>query len=222
MLDTLVTSLAQLGDRPTRGVLWRCVGLALALYMSVVAAIWWGLSLLSETSWDSVNTAIAALGGLIALILGGLVYPALVTVLIGLFAEPIARRVELLHYPERGAGRAQPVGEIIVGTINFAGKTLAFNVLALLLTFVLPGLNIFVFVAVNGYLVSVEYFEMVAVRRMDLRQAQALRKQHFLRLWCAGAVFATGMAVPVIGVIAPVVAVVFMVHTLESLRAPAR
>lgn len=222
MLDTLVTSLAQLGDRQTRGVLWRCVGLALALYMGVVAAIWWGLSLLSETSWDSVNTAIAALGGLVALILGGLVYPALVTVLVGLFAEPIARRVEILHYPERGTGRAQPIGEIIVGTINFAGKTLAFNVLALLLTFVLPGLNIFVFVAVNGYLVSVEYFEMVAVRRMDLRQAQALRKQHFLRLWCAGAVFATGMAVPVIGVIAPVVAVVFMVHTLESLRAPAR
>ena len=48
MLDTLVTSLAQLGDRQTRGVLWRCVGLALALYMGVVAAIWWGLSLLSE------------------------------------------------------------------------------------------------------------------------------------------------------------------------------
>ncbi len=222
MYDTLVASLAQLADRQTRGVLWRCVGLALALYLAVVAAVWWGLSRLSETGWGGLDTAIAVLGGLAALILGGLIYPALVTVLVGLFAEPIARRVEILHYPERGAGRAQPIGEIVVGTINFAGKTLAFNLFALLLTFVLPGLNIFVFVAVNGYLVSVEYFEMVAVRRMDLKQARALRKQHFVRLWCAGALFATGMAVPVIGVIAPVVAVVFMVHTLESLRAPAR
>ena len=172
-----MTSLSQLGDRGTRGVLWKCIGLALALYIAVVGGVWWGLSLLSETSWDSVNTVIAALGGVLALILGGMIYPALVTVLVGLFAEPLARRTEIIHYPERGPGRAQPVGEIVVGTINFALKTLAFNLFALLLTFVIPGLNIFVFIAVNGYLVSVEYFEMVAVRRMDLKRAQALRKQ---------------------------------------------
>jgi uncharacterized protein involved in cysteine biosynthesis len=218
MYEAFVKSLAQLTDRRTRGVLWQCVGLALILYMSVVGLVWWGLSLLTETSWDAVNKLIAALGGLLALVGGGLIYPALVTVLIGLFAEPLCRRVEALYYPDRPPGRAQPIGEIIGGTIAFALKTLGLNLLTLLLTFFIPGINIFVFVAINGYLVSVEYFEMVAVRRMTLKQADALRKQHFGRLWGAGALFASGMAVPFVGVIAPVVAVIFMVHMLESLR----
>lgn len=218
MYEAFVKSLAQLADRRTRGVLWQCVGLALVLYAIVVGTVWWGLSLLTETSWESVNKLIAALGGLIALVGGGLIYPALVTVLVGLFAEPLCRRVEALYYPDKGPGRAQPIGEIILGTIAFAGKTLGLNLLTLLLTFVIPGINIFVFVAINGYLVSVEYFEMVAVRRMTLKQADTLRKQHFVRLWGAGALFASGMAVPFLGVIAPVVAVIFMVHMLESLR----
>ena len=218
MYEAFVKSLAQLTDRRTRGVLWQCVGLALVLYMSVVGLVWWGLSLLAETSWDGVNKLIAALGGVLALIGGGLIYPALVTVLVGLFAEPLCRRVETLYYPGRGPGRAQPIGEIIGGTVAFALKTLGLNLLTLLSTFFLPGINIFVFVAINGYLVSVEYFEMVAVRRMTLKQADSLRKQHFIRLWGAGALFASGMAVPFLGVVAPVVAVIFMVHMLESLR----
>lgn len=220
MYETFVKSLAQLADRRTRGVLWQCIGLALGLYLGIVGLVWWGLSLLTGTGWGGLDSLIAALGGLLALVIGGLIYPALVTVLIGLFAEPLCRRVEELHYPERGPGRAQPLSEIIVGTVNFAGKTLALNLLTLLATFVIPGINIFVFIAINGYLVSVEYFEIAAVRRMPLKQVRALRQQHFLRLWGAGAVFASGMAIPVIGVIAPVVAVVFMVHSLEALRDP--
>ncbi|MGE4528536.1 MAG: EI24 domain-containing protein [Rhodospirillaceae bacterium] len=221
MFGLFVKSLAQLSDPRTRGVVWRALGLGLLLYVAVVAGVWWGLSFLSETRWETVNALIAAAGGLVALVAGALIYPALVTVLIGLFSEAICRRVEALHYPERGAGREQPLTEILVGTINFAGKTLALNLLTLLLTFIIPGVNIFVFIAINGYLVSVEYFEMAAVRRVDLKQTNALRKRHFFRLWGAGAVFAVGMAVPVIGIVAPVVAMIFMVHVLETVRLPA-
>jgi len=220
MFDLFVKSLAQLSDRRTRGVVWRALCLALLLYAAVVAGVWWGLSQIPETRWDTVNAVIAAAGGIGALVAGALVYPALVTVLIGLFSEPICRRVETLHYPERGPGREQPLAEILIGTINFAGKTLALNIVTLLLTFIIPGVNIFVFIAINGYLVSVEYFEMAAVRRVDLKQANVLRKRHFLRLWGAGAVFAVAMMVPVVGIVAPVVAMIFMVHVLETTRQP--
>lgn len=219
MFDRLVKSIAQLSDRKTRGVLWLSIGLALLLYAAVVGLTWWGLTLVAHTSWTWLNELLAAAGGIAAAGLGALFYPGLVTVLIGLFAEPLCRSVEIRHYPERGPGREQPISEILVGTVNFAAKTIALNILVLPLYLLLPGLNIFVFAALNGYLVSVEYFEMVAARRFDLKQAKALRKQNFARLWVAGSVFALSMAVPVVSIVAPVVATVYMVHVLESLTA---
>jgi uncharacterized protein involved in cysteine biosynthesis len=218
MFDLFVKSFAQLYDPRTRGVVWRCLGLALILYVGVVGLAWWGLSLLAFAGSDTLNGLIAAAGGVVAMILGSLVYPSVVTVLMGLFTEPICRRVETLYYPERGPGREQPFSEMLIGTINFAGKTLLLTLLTLLLTFFLPGVNIFVFIALNGYLVSVEYFEMVAVRRMGLKEAKILRKRHFARLWGAGTVFAVGMMIPLIGFVMPVVAMIFMVHMLETVR----
>ncbi len=47
-----------------------------------------------------------------------------------------------------------------------------------------------------------------------------MSKQHFARLWGAGLVFAIGMMVPVFGAVVPVVAMIFMVHMLETLRDP--
>ncbi len=220
MFDLFVKSFAQLYDARTRGVVWRCLGLALILYLGLIALIWWGVSVYAVAGDDPLSDVIAAASGLIAFLLGGLVYPALVTVLMGLFTEPICRRVETLYYPERGPGREQPFLEMLVGTVNFAGKALLLTIVTVLLTFVLPGVNIFVFIALNGYLVSVEYFEMVAVRRMDLKQAKILRKRHFARLWGAGVVFALGMAIPLFGFAMPVVAMIFMVHMLETVRLP--
>jgi len=218
MFSLFAKSLTQLTDPKTRGVLWQCVGLALTLYACVVGCAWWGISHFTDTGWDFLNEIITALGGLLAMIFGAMIYPALVTVLLGLFSETLCARVDALHYPDLGPGRPQPIKEVIIGAINFAGKTIALNILALLLTFIIPGLNIFVFIAVNGYLISVEYFEMVALRRLDIKTANALRKQYSTRLWIAGMVFAIAMATPIVGFIAPIVAMVYMVHSLEALR----
>ena len=166
MFDLFVKSFAQLYDPRTRGVVWICLGLALVLYFCLIGLTWWGVRLLTHTDSETLSTLIATASGLVAVLIDGLIYPAVVTVFMSLFTKPICRRVEALYYPERGPGRAQPFSEILIGTINFAGKTL---LLTLLLTFIIPGVNIFVFIALNGYLVSVEYFEMIAVRRIDLK-----------------------------------------------------
>ncbi len=219
MFRLLSKSLGQLTDPKTRGVILQCVAMATVLYASIVGLAWWGVSQFTiGIEW--LDTILSGLGGLVALTVGFVFYPALVTVLLGLFSETICSRVEARHYPEHGPGRPQPMPEVITGTINFAGKAIALNLLALLLTFWLPGLNIFVFVAVNGYLISVEYFELVAVRRMELKAAKRLRQKYAFRLWGAGMIFALAMFVPIISIIAPVLAMVFMVHVLEILHKP--
>ena len=79
----------------------------------------------------------------------------------------------------------------------------------------------FVFYAVNGYLLSWEYFELVAHRRMQLAEAKALRKTHQGQLFFIGVVIAILLTIPLINLLTPVVATASMVHLFESWRGSA-
>ena len=74
------------------------------------------------------------------------------------------------------------------------------------------------YLALNGYLLGREYFELVAGRRLPWSTVRALRQRTRARLWLAGAVIALLLTVPVLNLVAPVVAVAFMVHLFEGLR----
>jgi uncharacterized protein involved in cysteine biosynthesis len=94
---------------------------------------------------------------------------------------------------------------------------LALNLLVLPL-YLLPGANAILYLGLNGYLLGREYFEQVAQRRLDWRAVAQLRRSARARLWGAGVCIAALLTVPVLNLIAPVIATCFMVHLFEGLR----
>lgn len=74
-----------------------------------------------------------------------------------------------------------------------------------------------VFYGVNAYLLGREYFEMVALRRLDPRSAQRLRQVYRLRFFIAGLVIAGLLTLPVVNFVAPLLAAAFMVHLVTTL-----
>ena len=76
------------------------------------------------------------------------------------------------------------------------------NLLALPL-YLVPMLNLPIWLALNGYLVAREYVELVALRRLPPAQVASLRRDHRLAFWTAGMVIALLLAVPVLNLIAP-------------------
>lgn len=219
MIRMFTLSIAQLGDYRTLRIVAFSLLAAAAIYVGGIALAFWGISaLVDATGWTWAASLLAAAGGLAAALLGALFYPGLVTVVAGLFSESLCRAVELRHFPDLPPPREQSVPEILRGTLSFTILAVGLNLLALPLYLLFPGVNVFVFCALNGYLVSVEYFELAALRRLTPAQTKRLRKAVFLRLWGAGAVFAAAMAVPGINLVAPIVATAFMVHMLESAR----
>jgi hypothetical protein len=67
-----------------------------------------------------------------------------------------------------------------------------------------PGINLVLFLALNGYLLGRGYFEVVALRRLDAAAATALRHRHGGRVFLGG-VATTGMsALPLVILVAPV------------------
>ena len=83
---------------------------------------------------------------------------------------------------------------------------------------IIPPLFPFVFYSVNGYLLSREYFEMVALRRIGAAEARALRRAHRGRLFLSGVLITFMLTVPVVNMLTPIVATAVMVHLFEGWR----
>jgi len=208
--------------RLQRIVLWS-VGLALAVLLALGGALWFAVVHLHLFSWGWLETAFEVGSGLIIAILLWLLFPAAVSATIGLYLEGVAETVERRHYPGLPAPHGQSIGEAVRSGLKFALVAILLNLAALLVYLIftlvlLPFLNPFVFYALNGYLFGREYYEIVALRRLDDKQAGELRRRSSGRVFLAGVVIALMLTVPILNLIAPVIATAFMVHIFESIR----
>lgn len=199
----------------------RVVALGLGLSVLVFALLWLGVAaVLYNTplfAWQPLDWVVDLLGGLVVLALSWLLFPAVVTLIMGLFLERIAAAVEALDYPGKGPPRRQPIGETMAAMLRLTGLTLLLNLLALPVYLLVPGMNLVLFLALNGYLLGREYFEAVALRRLDAAAAKAVRNRFGGRVFVGGVMIAGLFALPLVNLVAPVVATAFMVHVLEAL-----
>src|SRR5260370_16389920 len=113
--------------------------------------------------------------------------------------------------------RRQPVGETVKAMLRLTTLTLVLNLVALPIYLLIPGINLFLFLALNGYLLGREYFEVVALRRFDAAAAKAARNRFGLRVFLGGVMIAALFSLPFLNLVAPVNATAFMVHLLAPL-----
>ena len=217
LLKALILSIRQLSDPAIRRVLVRCVLLALATFALLVAAVGLGLGALDPTGLAWLDGTLAVLGSLGAVVLAWLLFPIVIVVSLGLFADDVIEAVERRYYPDLPPAPGMGLAQSTWGAIRFATVALALNLLVLPL-YLLPGANAILYLALNGYLLGREYFEQVAQRRLDWRAVAQLRRAFRARLWAAGVCIAALLTVPVLNLIAPVIATCFMVHLFEDLR----
>lgn len=218
MLVALLRALANL----TTPAMRRFVVLGLGLALTSFVALWIGIAvLLGRTTllaWGPLEWLVDVLGAVAVLALSWLLFPAVATMVMGFWLERIAAAVEALDYPERGPARSAPIAETVMTTMRLMGLTLLLNLLALPVYLLAPGINFFVFLGLNGYLFGREYFEVVALRRLDPTATRAARHRFGGRVFIAGVVIAGLFAVPFVNLVAPVIATAFMVHLFEGLR----
>jgi len=217
MLTALCRALYALATPPLRRVVALSLGLSvltLALLWLAVAGVLYNMAFFE---WRPLNWLVDLMGGLAVLALSWIFFPAVVTLIMSLFLERIAAAVEALDYPGRSPPRRQPIGETVGAMLRLTALTLLLNLLALPVYLLVPGINLFLFLALNGYLLGREYFEVVALRRLDAGAAKAERNRFGLRVFLGGVVIAALFALPLVNLVAPVIATAFMVHVFEAL-----
>jgi uncharacterized protein involved in cysteine biosynthesis len=216
MIRALLLGLRQLADPAIQRLLLRCVLLTLAtavLLIGAVAALLFGLDL-TGLSW--LDPVLATAGSLVVLVLAWLLFPLAVGLILGLFAEDVAEVVERRHYPGLPAAPGMSLAAQVSTGARFLLVALALNLVVLPL-YLIPGANLPVYLALNGYLLGREYFELVAGQRLPPPEMRRLRREQRGRLWLAGAVIAGMLMIPGFNLVAPVVAIAFMVHLVMPL-----
>lgn len=217
MISALLRAFAALAMPPLR----RVIAISLVLAVLSFVALWLGVAVVLDRSvafgWAPLDWLVDLLGAAAVLALSWLLFPAVVTLFMGLFLGRVAAAIEALDYPGRAPARPQPVGEILRVTLRLMLLTIVLNLLALPVYLLAPGLNVFVFLGLNGYLFGREYFEVVALRRLDTIAARSARRRFGGRIFIGGVVIAGLFAVPFVNLVAPVVATAFMVHLFEGL-----
>lgn len=221
MLNDAALALSQMLDRRFLGVLVKALLLTVLLLGGLIFLLTWTVTFLPAIEftipWIGVeagapNGLIAAGAFLVLLLLSAVLMFPVAAIFIGLFLEEIADAVEAKHYPSLGPSRRQSLMEGVIGGLKFAMVLIAANLAALLIFMLTFGTAFFIFWLVNGYLLGREYFELVALRRMDEREARALRRKHRMEIWLAGILLAFPLSIPIIGLIAPIAGVAAFVH----------
>lgn len=234
MLSALIKATAQLGDPAFRRVLLISVAASAVVFAGLWLLAWLGISWAGEalSDWLAGQEPGGFWSGLLAWIFGAaavasiliatfFLFPAVMVLVMSILLDDVAAAVERRHYPDQGPARRQPWGEMIWGAVVFAAVTVAANAVALplyLLLLFAPPLNLFVFYLLNGYLLGREYFELVAVRRFAMPTVDRLRRAFRGRLMMAGVLVTVLMTIPLVNLVAPLIATAFMVHVFETLR----
>lgn len=211
MFPSAIAALQQIFTPPFRRVLYKVLGLTLAL----LTLAWLGLSRIIDyyvnAPWPWVETAIQFFTG-IGMFIGMAFLVAPVSMLIaGIFLDEMAEQAEAVSDPDGPRGKALPAGVAIGQAARFAFVSLGVNILALMLLLV-PGVNLIAFLGANAYLFSREYFEFAAMRYRPVEEAKALRRRRSVFVFLCGLPIAAFLAVPVLNLLTPLFATAYMVR----------
>ena len=223
-------SVGQIGDPRFRKVLLLGVGLTLALLIVVYAGLLWLLRIavgdttilpfIGEVTW--VGDLLTGASLILMLVLSIFLMVPVASAITSMFLDEVARAVEDVHYPDLPPAHSVPFGEALRDTINFLGVIVGANTLALILYLIFAPFAPLIFIALNGYLLGMEYFQLAAMRRVGRAGAKTLRRKHRGTIWLAGMLMALPLSVPVVNLLIPILGAATFTHLYHAIQSPSQ
>ena len=209
-------AISQVFQRPFRAVFWKMIGFTLAVLMVIWIALQGLVAGFVELPYPWLESALSILTGIGAIFALSFLIAPISALFAGLFQDQIAEIVESEDYPDERSGVPLPFGQSVAQTVKFTGVVILGNIIALILLLV-PGINLIAFFLVNGYLLGREFFEFAAMRYMPPADARAFRRQNAGTVFMAGMIIAGLLMVPILNLVTPVFATIFMVHLFKKM-----
>jgi len=231
MLDDVIKALTQMFSPPLRAVLWRSIGLALALIVVagialerlIVHLVGAGSASVETTFGPQAHLPVSGIAWLVSIAAGlGIVVgsiflmPAVTAIVGSCFADRIGDEVEREHYPADPPGKALPLWLAIWE----GGKTAVLAVAIYLCAaplLLFAGFGAVIFILATAYILGREYFELAAMRFRPPAEAKALRKRNAMMVYVGGLFIAGFVSIPIVNLATPLFAMALMVHLHKRL-----
>lgn len=218
MFPAASRAMSQVFEAPFRAIFLKMLGLTLGILLAIWVGLQGVLAGFVELPYGWMETVLALLTGIGAIFVLGFLIAPVSALLAGLFQDEIADLVETRDYPNDRPGRAMAFIPSILMAIRFTGVVILGNIFALFLLLI-PGVNLVAFFLVNGYLLGREFFEFAATRFMPVAEAKALRRSRSGTVFMGGLVIAGVLAVPILNLVTPIFATIFMMHLFKRMKA---
>jgi CysZ protein len=231
MLDDTIKALTQMFTPPLRAVLWRSIGLALALIVVVGAGlgrlivhlIGTGGASLETTFGPHAHEPVSVLAWLLSIaaglgvIAGSVMLMPAVTAIVGsFFADRIGDEVERAYYPADPAGKAVPLWLALWEGFKTALLAVVIYLCAAPLI-LFAGFGAVIFFLATAYILGREYFELAAMRFRPPAEAKLLRRRNAMAVYVGGLLIAAFVSIPIVNLATPLFAMALMVHAHKRL-----
>lgn len=216
MIEAAIAAAEQIFTAPFRAVFWKSIGLTILL----LGLLWTLFEHLVVAyvrvpyAWLATSIQVVAGLGLVV----GIVFlvPPVSFVVASFFFDELAAHTEATIVGSGGRGCPMAFVPAAWIGLKFAGVSLVVFAVALVLLLI-PGFNLVAFFGANAYLFGRGFFELAALRYVDITAARELRRRHSLRIFVAGCVVAALAAIPIVNFLTPLFAVAFMVRVAQPL-----
>ncbi len=219
-------ALAQLPDPRFRKVVILGVALTFALLVGAYAILLWivqsvtagpiTIPFIGPVTW--LGDLLSWGSALFMIVLSMFLMIPVASAITSLFLDDIAQAVEDKHYPNLPPVPRVSFADGLRDTVNFLGVLIALNIVMLLLYPVLLVFAIPAHLALNGYLLGREYFQIAAMRRLGRQGAKALRKKNRMTIGIAGCLMAFPLTIPVVNLVVPILGAATFTHLFHRLN----
>jgi CysZ protein len=217
MISAAFKALGDLLSSEFRSVLFKAIGMTLALFIAILIGVEVLLTSLMVIPWPWAETLAAIGAGLLLFVAFFFMMAPVTAIFAGLYLDDIAGRVEARHYSQDIKGTPLSGFRAVQTSLQFALVILLVNIAVLPLVF--TGLGAVALIIANAYLLSREFFEMIAMRHMPVDEARLLRKANTPRVFAAGFVPALLSLIPVVNLVVPLFATSYFMHIFKRVRA---
>jgi CysZ protein len=220
MISAAFKAFGDLLSSEFRSVLFKAIGMTLALFIAILVAVEILLSYLMVIPWPWAETLAAIGAGLVLLVAFFFMMAPVTAIFAGLYLDDVAGRVEARHYSRDPKGVPLSGFRAVQTSLQFALVILLVNIVVLPLVF--TGIGAVALIVANAYLLSREFFEMIAMRHMPVDEARLLRRENTPRVFAAGFVPALLSIIPVVNLVVPLFATSYFMHIFKQVRATSR
>lgn len=214
MLSPMFRAVSQLDDPVFLGVLLRSTALSVLAFLGLLAASAWAMqTLVGQPGW--LGWAAGMAGGLAAALLAVWLFVPAAVLIATLYLDRVAAAVDRRFYPGLPAPQGAPLSVQVWDGVVLGAQVLAFQVIALLLAFALPGVGLVLGWAITGWAIGRGLFVAVAMRRMSRADALRLYGGRRGAVLIQGGVLAMAGIVPLLNLLVPVLGVAALTHVLN-------